>query len=127
MTHIKIKIFRLIAIGMEQFTSYLMQDSYHLTYQGEVKLKNICYMIVQYMMPERDITKLYCHVYNSKHPRTPMNPIKYFFQNKRAPTTVHYVINLKEFGIMPPCKRSKELLPYQWVQYLYPEEDAVSY
>uniref|UniRef100_A0A1Y1MDI7 Myb-like domain-containing protein n=1 Tax=Photinus pyralis TaxID=7054 RepID=A0A1Y1MDI7_PHOPY len=111
---------QLVALGLEKFTPDLACDKSNLNGKGEVKLKRVCALIQKYFTPTKQITRLYCHIFNSKHPRAPGNPIKYYFQNRRAPVVIHYVRSLEEYGILPPCKRKKEMLPYQWKMYLYP-------
>ncbi|GJQ82884.1 hypothetical protein Trydic_g19327, partial [Trypoxylus dichotomus] len=110
----------LIALGLEQFIPFLEDDSYHLNRDGKVRMKHVCYYIQRYMMPIRDYRRIYRHVNISKNLKVDPNPIQYYFQNNKAPITVHYVVDLDQLGILPPCQRKPEELPYQWKQYLFP-------
>lgn len=71
------------------------------------------------MMPIRDYTKIQRHITSLKNPRAEPNPIQYYYQNNKAPVTVHYVVEVNQLGVFPPCERKVEELPYQWKQYLY--------
>ncbi|KRT82144.1 hypothetical protein AMK59_3771 [Oryctes borbonicus] len=112
--------FRLIALGLEQFTQFLANDPHHIGKNGKVRMKHLCYYIQRYMMPIRDYCKIYRHIAACKNLQVDPNPIQYYFQNNKAPTTVHYVIDLDQLGIIPPCQRKPEELPFQWKQYLFP-------
>ncbi|KAF5275263.1 hypothetical protein FQA39_LY06923 [Lamprigera yunnana] len=111
---------QLIALGLEKFVADLSQDSTNFNGKGEVNLKKLCLLIKTYLTPTKDLMKLYYHVLNSNSLKSSANPIKYYYETKRAPVVIHYVRNLSEYGIVPPCKRKKEMLPYQWQLHLYP-------
>ncbi|KAK9701168.1 hypothetical protein QE152_g30795 [Popillia japonica] len=110
----------LIALGLEQFIPFLKEDPFHVDKDGKVRMKHVCYYIQKYMMPVRNYQKLYRHVNACKTLRVDPNPIQYYFQNNKAPITVHYIINLDQLGVLPPCQRKPEELPYQWKEYLFP-------
>ncbi|KAI4468523.1 yy1 associated protein-related [Holotrichia oblita] len=110
----------LIALGLEQFIPFLKEDPYHVDKDGKVRMKHVCYYIQKYMMPVRNYHKIYRHVNVCKSLRVDPNPIQYYFQNNKAPVTVHYIINLDQLGILSPRQRKPEELPYQWKQYLFP-------
>lgn len=71
-------------------------------------------------MPQKDMFKIYDHINFYKHSRCANNPIKYFYQYKKAPSVVHYVCPLHELQILPPCKRLPDQLPHQWKEFNYP-------
>lgn len=112
---------RLIAIGLEQFLPYLEGDPKHLTRKGEVNLKSAAHFIRKYILPVKEAVRLYKHIIDFKHPRSTPNPIKYYFQNKRAPVTMHYVIPLDVHGCLPPKQRKSHELPVLWRKYIYPD------
>lgn len=112
--------FRLIALGLEQFIPLLEEDPYHITKNGKVRMKHVCYYIQRYMMPIRDYLKIDRHVALCRNLRSEPNPIQYYFQNNKAPLVVHYVVDLTHLEILSPSQRNAEQLPYQWKCYLYP-------
>lgn len=111
---------QLIALGLEKFIPSLAADKSNLNNFGQVKLKKACSLIQTYLLSTKDLTKLYCHVFNSRNPRSSANPIKYYFEYKMAPVVIHYVRCLNDFGILAPFKRKKETLPHLWKLYLNP-------
>lgn len=48
------------------------------------------------------------------------NPIKYFYQYRKAPPFVHYVSNNHQ-QLIPPIKQPADVLPHLWKLYIYPD------
>lgn len=105
---------------MEQFIPFCKADSHYITPRGEVNYKHVVYFIQKYMLPTKHAHRVYKHISVVKQQRHEMNPIKYYFQNNRAPLTLHYVISLETFGVVPPKDRQADVLPFLWKQFIYP-------
>lgn len=111
--------FRLIAIGLEQFIPYLSQGSFFKTSKGDVQIKHAVNYVQKYLLPVKQSKVIYKHVIIHKQPRAEPNPIKYYFEHKRAPLTQHYYKPLNLLGVVPPKDRSEDVLPYQWKEYIH--------
>lgn len=122
---ISLSLFRLIALGLEQFIPYMDNFEAYKTKFKALRLADVAHFISKYMMPHKDAKKLYIHIKAMKDKKVQPNPIGYYFANNKAPTTLHYVVPLLEFGIMPPCMRQADTLPYQWKIFIYPETKVI--
>ncbi|CAH0551760.1 unnamed protein product [Brassicogethes aeneus] len=110
----------LISLGLEQFCA-LADDSRELrSKNGDISLKNVCQLIQEYMIPTKGYLKIYDHILAYKDTRCANNPIKYYFQTKRAPPLLHYVYPLGQLKVKPPCERIPDELPYQLKNHLFP-------
>lgn len=109
-----------MALGLEQFKEFAEENKFHLSIRGKMRLKDAAFYIQKYMMPCRDATKLYFHIKELNQTKTPDNPVKYFFKHGEVLTTIHYVVPLDKQGMVPPCMRQPEELPYQWMNFIYP-------
>nr|CAH7758945.1 unnamed protein product [Callosobruchus chinensis] len=110
----------LIALGLEQFVSLSL-----FTRRGELQWKAACVLIHEHIMPYRDVNTIKNHIQKCKSYRCADNPIRYYFERKKAPTTVHYVTDLNQMKILPPCRREPAELPYQWKNFIYPNSTSV--
>ncbi|VEN34224.1 unnamed protein product [Callosobruchus maculatus] len=110
----------LIALGLEQFVPLTL-----VTRRGQLQWKAACVSIHEYIMPYRDVSTIKNHIQKCKSYRCSDNPIRYYFERKKAPTTVHYVMGLNHMEVLPPCKRRPVELPYQWKNFIYPNPTTV--
>lgn len=111
---------KLIAMGLEQFQSYVETDPHHITKFGKIRLHDAAFFISKYMMPHKDVDKLYRHIKGMNEKSAPPNPIRHFFLYKKAPALIQYVTTLETQGVVAPCRRPKEQLPKPWKNYIYP-------
>lgn len=118
--------FRLIAIGLEQFIPYMKTDSNHLNSKGEIILKHVTHFIQKYILICKDANRMYKHIITSKHRRQEANPIKFYFENGRAPFTCHYVVPLEVLGVAAPKNRKEDALPWLWKEYIYPKKPEIN-
>lgn len=85
-------------------------------------MADLAYYIAKYIIPTADQRKICGRIRQLKEKRSCPNPVKYFFDNKEAPRTVHYVENVTKLGMLPPLLRPATLLPGQWKAFIYPEQ-----
>lgn len=86
----------------------------------------VCDYLSEYTITYRISKKIMSLVLNRKSNKCSMNPIKYYFLNKRSLPIVQHVTPLDKLRIIPPYQRSPEELPYQWRTSIYPVVKAVS-
>ncbi|XP_045475206.1 uncharacterized protein LOC123681057 [Harmonia axyridis] len=115
---------QLIAIGLEQFTQFLINDKEFLTNRKQINMAKIAEVIQKLLMPGRRRSQVLKQIYELKNSKKyPNNPIAFYFKNKRAPYTVHRVYDLEKFGVLPPKKRPPNLLPRQWRFHIHGSYD----
>ncbi|XP_044735676.1 uncharacterized protein LOC123297912 [Chrysoperla carnea] len=107
----------LIAIGLEQFISYLHAEK--LVKNGKASIIDACTLIVRFLMPAKDFMSLRAHVLALKNGKKTDNPINYYFKHKVAPPTTHYV--LPTYQCIPVNRQNKDILNEPWKSFIYPE------
>lgn len=112
-------LFRLIALALEQFIPYLSENWIYS--KGKVDLKIVAGYIQKYLLPAKKSAQIYRHLVACKQSGSQSNPIKYYFENKKAPFTVQVYTPLNVLGVAPPKCRKKDVLPYQWQEYITKE------
>lgn len=83
-----------------------------------MQIKHVTNYIQKYILTAKESYRIYKHIIVNKQPRSPPNPIKYYFDNKTAPFTQHVYTPLAVMGIVPPKERKKDMLPAQWQDYI---------
>lgn len=81
-------------------------------------MRSLANYIQKFAVPGKESARIYRHITNNKQPRSAPNPIKYYYENKKAPFTQHLYTPLGILGIAPPKDRKRDTLPYQWRQYI---------
>lgn len=109
----------MIALGLEQFIPYLCENSLYKTSKGGVQLEYVANHIQKYLLPAKEASRIYKYITKNKHPRCFPNPIKYYYENKKAPFTQHLYTPLNILGVAPPKDRGRDLLPYQWQEFIH--------
>lgn len=108
----------LIAIGLEQFIPYLSQDKINLTPRKEIKMRTVAHYLHCYLLPARQAHKICRYIGECRRAAADNCPISYYFKNKVAAITVHYLVPVEDLKILPPCKRPLEQLPELWKLYV---------
>ncbi|XP_063225929.1 GON-4-like protein isoform X2 [Bacillus rossius redtenbacheri] len=110
---------QLAAIGLEQFESYLKE-----TKENFKDLIKVVSLIVKYMMPGKDVLKLYDIIRRKRFVKS--SPIHYYFRHNCAPAAEHFVIPYNSTMARAPNKQPIELLPDVWKEAIYHEKASVS-
>ncbi|XP_067012946.1 GON-4-like protein isoform X2 [Anabrus simplex] len=105
----------LVAIGLEQFMEYAQNNP--SLFPKKWTMTHVLPLITAYMLPTKDPKHLYFHIRKCSHIK--FNPIKYYFENKVAPPTEHYVIPYNKDLVKAPCEQPKALLPHIWQEYIF--------
>ncbi|XP_044745330.1 uncharacterized protein LOC123307178 [Coccinella septempunctata] len=111
--------YQLVALGLEQFVQFLINDKEFSLGKKGINMMKIAEVIKKMLMPARKKFQIYRSISEMKNSKDWHNPIKFYFKNKRAPYTVHQVIDLNQFGILSPKQRPPDVLPRQWRAYIY--------
>ncbi|XP_019876830.1 uncharacterized protein LOC109604740 isoform X2 [Aethina tumida] len=105
----------LIALGLERFMPSPEECS---DFRNKATIKKVSKTIQENILSTKSFMNIYNHIISMKSTRCANNPIKYYFQNKKAPSTTHYVYPLNQLKVIPPCERSPEELPLQIREYV---------
>lgn len=104
----------------------MQEEKRNISKNSKQHLSTVCDYISEYMMPFKTAKCVMTVIRNRRHNKCAMNPIRYFFSNNRSFPIVQHVTCLDKLGILPPCRRAPEELPYQWRIFMYPIANPVS-
>ncbi|XP_056646341.1 uncharacterized protein LOC130451386 isoform X1 [Diorhabda sublineata] len=111
----------LVALGIEEFMPLVTEELEENPSKKKL-FTSLAEYIHEYLLPIKEPKQIVNQMYQSENFRPHENPIKYYFQNNKAPTCIHYFILLEDLQILPPCKRRPEDLPFQWKNFIYPQK-----
>lgn len=111
---------KLIAFGLERFYKEIFDKLNRLSprqVREPTLTKIVASIIREYksFRNENDLAKLIDRYKSITH----MNPVKYYFLHKKAPTVKHVIENVKLENPVPPKKLMRGLLPKVWDTYMF--------
>ncbi|KAL0278688.1 UNVERIFIED_CONTAM: hypothetical protein PYX00_000438 [Menopon gallinae] len=105
----------LIAIALEEFTQYMSKNS-QLFDKKKSTLKTAVELLCEHLLVTKKPSQVYRHIRNVKN--VDSNPLNYYYDNKKAPKTVHYVIPFNEYLKKAPKDHASAFLPEIFREHL---------
>lgn len=116
---------RLVAFGLELFFPIVKKDLNKNKPKTEriPNVMQVCRYICRYLIPLQTDKQLYAYI-NTRRQRCHKmnNPIKYYFQNNKAPVFQHIVESIDFTNVIPPVAYQKGELPHLWDKYVYSKD-----